>query len=665
MTSKILFEDVIKVLKEHAFVSSDYPLILSFEMRCDLKTQKNVVTILRREIDDLIYPVPDDFDDYEFYPSPEELRGRIIIKGSGKLLHKAPSPDQQQFTDEENLTEGNDALSVSSQSEAHISVEDSTDSMGNVSERLNSHRREKMWNWVLQKRIPPLDSRKVMTKVDEKDSFEETNELNLSSKVLGLDASPNERRRQLAKLESNEKKAVKFRGFPSQGRNKPRMLTVQANMGDIWSNIKSFRSSMRNSVDGGTLRRATTLKLQVENGVIVFDDKVLPEETSINKDRKESSQGSDVYVHKRNVSTPETDTGSFKKAAAQRRSISQVSPQTVKNMRTNKKHATNSEQVKNNKMNPKPLSTVSPYTFIIKGVDGTIQRPTTQQTNNKLKKKKSSHLNPELNNLYGMIGRRFDLEDDRRVWEISSMNENRIAKLFKVQQREIIDFNKQFLTRIYPHGSRIDSSNFDPIIGWAAGCQMIALNFQKGDESMLLNYAKFTSNGGLQCGYVLKPDYMQHESYLDKNLALYPYQFKKAVKKISIQVISAQQIRPDDLVVNEIIDPYIEVKIRGLEIDEQNNTIYRTTTIKDNGFHPVWGGIKDPNRFEFYIHAPDFCMLVFTAYHDDVIKRERMGWYAIEINNLQQGYRVVPLLNSLLQPIKGSFIFCRVIISDL
>lgn len=41
-----------------------------------------------------------------------------------------------------------------------------------------------------------------------------------------------------------------------------------------------------------------------------------------------------------------------------------------------------------------------------------------------------------------------------------------------------IRYNKQQLSRIYPKGTRVDSSNYMPQLFWNAGCQLVALNFQ-------------------------------------------------------------------------------------------------------------------------------------------------------------------------------------------
>lgn len=37
---------------------------------------------------------------------------------------------------------------------------------------------------------------------------------------------------------------------------------------------------------------------------------------------------------------------------------------------------------------------------------------------------------------------------------------------------DFVQYNKRQLSRIYPAGKRIDSSNYDPVEMWNAGCQI-------------------------------------------------------------------------------------------------------------------------------------------------------------------------------------------------
>ena len=47
MTSKIKFQDVVKAIKEHAFVKSEYPVILSIEDHCSLIQQRKMASIFQ------------------------------------------------------------------------------------------------------------------------------------------------------------------------------------------------------------------------------------------------------------------------------------------------------------------------------------------------------------------------------------------------------------------------------------------------------------------------------------------------------------------------------------------------------------------------------------------------------------------------------------------
>ena len=47
LTTKIKFIDVVKTIKEHAFATSEYPLILSIEDNCSVPQQKKMATLLQ------------------------------------------------------------------------------------------------------------------------------------------------------------------------------------------------------------------------------------------------------------------------------------------------------------------------------------------------------------------------------------------------------------------------------------------------------------------------------------------------------------------------------------------------------------------------------------------------------------------------------------------
>ena len=94
-----------------------------------------------------------------------------------------------------------------------------------------------------------------------------------------------------------------------------------------------------------------------------------------------------------------------------------------------------------------------------------------------------------------------------------SIGETKISKILSKslancsQWRE---YNVDHMTRTYPAGARVDSSNYNPVLAWALGCQLVALNFQTSDAPLLLNDGLFRQGGG--CGYVAKPRSIMHKA---------------------------------------------------------------------------------------------------------------------------------------------------------
>ena len=59
-----------------------------------------------------------------------------------------------------------------------------------------------------------------------------------------------------------------------------------------------------------------------------------------------------------------------------------------------------------------------------------------------------------------------------KYWEMSSLGETTTKKLITTYPEEFVNHNKTFLTRVYPSGKRVDSSNYNPVDMWNYGCQM-------------------------------------------------------------------------------------------------------------------------------------------------------------------------------------------------
>ncbi|CAI9097239.1 OLC1v1033615C1 [Oldenlandia corymbosa var. corymbosa] len=103
-----------------------------------------------------------------------------------------------------------------------------------------------------------------------------------------------------------------------------------------------------------------------------------------------------------------------------------------------------------------------------------------------------------------------------------SLGEEKFEKAVLSHGPDLIRFTQRNLLRIFPKAMRLDSSNYNPLIGWLHGAQMVALNMQGHGRYLWLMQGLFRANGG--CGYVKKPDILQqigpHKEVFDPNRVL-------------------------------------------------------------------------------------------------------------------------------------------------
>jgi hypothetical protein len=64
--------------------------------------------------------------------------------------------------------------------------------------------------------------------------------------------------------------------------------------------------------------------------------------------------------------------------------------------------------------------------------------------------------------------------------EMTSYNEIAGEKQMGADPTFFAWYHEVQLSRVYPKGTRVDSSNYNPTKFWNYGCQMVALNYQTG-----------------------------------------------------------------------------------------------------------------------------------------------------------------------------------------
>ncbi|XP_070532655.1 inactive phospholipase C-like protein 2 isoform X2 [Ptychodera flava] len=102
LTSKITFKSAVEAINEHAFTASQYPLFVSLENHCCPEQQRYIVKYLTSIFKEKLYK-EDIGVGKSYLPSPEELKGKIILKG--KKLPPDWTHDEGEVTDEDEGTD--------------------------------------------------------------------------------------------------------------------------------------------------------------------------------------------------------------------------------------------------------------------------------------------------------------------------------------------------------------------------------------------------------------------------------------------------------------------------------------------------------------------------------------------------------------------------------
>nr|XP_019962981.1 PREDICTED: inactive phospholipase C-like protein 1 [Paralichthys olivaceus] len=240
-------------------------------------------------------------------------------------------------------------------------------------------------------------------------------------------------------------------------------------------------------------------------------------------------------------------------------------------------------------------------------------------------------------------------------WTLCSLGEGEAGRLTSESPEDLVMFTKRTLTRVRPSSVRLDSSNPNPQGYWKGGVQLVALNQQTPGAMLDLHRGRFSQNGG--CGYVLRPTVMRDEvSYFSAHTqGCVP---GVPPQTLRIKVISAHNLpKPQGSgAKGEVIDPYVVLELHGVPADCAEQ---RTRTAAQNQDDPLFD-----ETFEFQVNMPELALLRFVVLDDDYIGDDFIGQYSVAFECLQPGYRNVPLLGLVGDPLPHTSLFVHVAITN-
>lgn len=85
----------------------------------------------------------------------------------------------------------------------------------------------------------------------------------------------------------------------------------------------------------------------------------------------------------------------------------------------------------------------------------------------------------------GVKFRGFNKKETYLPQHMVSLSEKTANKVLKASLADVIKHNRTHLMRLYPSVTRMASTNYEPIRYWAAGAQLVAINWQNTGQSHL------------------------------------------------------------------------------------------------------------------------------------------------------------------------------------
>lgn len=118
-------------------------------------------------------------------------------------------------------------------------------------------------------------------------------------------------------------------------------------------------------------------------------------------------------------------------------------------------------------------------------LDGDVEEETEEEKERRLSKSKvvAEELSDLVNYVWPVSFKGFDVAfQTDNCYHMSSFNEAKAIKYAAAGAEIFSTYCQKQLARVYPKGTRLSSSNYNPLAAWSVGAQLVALNYQTIDS---------------------------------------------------------------------------------------------------------------------------------------------------------------------------------------
>ncbi|KAI0753417.1 PLC-like phosphodiesterase [Daedaleopsis nitida] len=207
-----------------------------------------------------------------------------------------------------------------------------------------------------------------------------------------------------------------------------------------------------------------------------------------------------------------------------------------------------------------------------------------------------------------------DIEDPLHA--LINISESGLTEYLPVALADLVAHGSKYLRRCYPRGTRVQSTNMDPLPAWRAGTQVVALNMQVWDLGMQFNGALFE---GTQ-GWVLKPEGLRGGPSRSEE------------KTFKLQVIGADDVPHPSNTKN--LATYFKCDL----CTPSERLKYKSKVVEDHGGDPFWD-----EAVEFKYEDGELIFVRLRLYQDRWGKDEEIATFTAQLDRLETGFRFWPL----------------------
>jgi len=185
---------------------------------------------------------------------------------------------------------------------------------------------------------------------------------------------------------------------------------------------------------------------------------------------------------------------------------------------------------------------------------------------------------------------------------------------------------QQYIRRIYPDGTRIESSNLDPLRFWRSGAHIASLNWQVFDQGLLINEALFLGTKG----WALRPQHLIKEAAEERRRV-----------KLEIEVSGISSLPPPNGKEGKSFKTHLTARLFHANGKEE----WHTKAIEAHDSPSVGSNVIWDEQVSWELEMDELSFVFLTVLEHEFGSDGALAVFCARVDHLQQGWKLLRMLN--------------------